>query len=115
MFQTDSFINTTGEYAFDCLNRSDMLLRPTRCNNPLLISTNYGSIVVSLDTYMCTGRCLWKRAEELSIGDSLKHYTMNRAIITSISKLSDNLDMMKLVDCTRGYLAVNNFYVSDEI
>ena len=115
MFSSDSFINTVGEYAFDCLNRGDMLLRPTLCKHTLLISTNYGDIVVTSDTYICTGRCLWKRAEKLVVGDSLKHYTMNRAIITGISKLSDMNEMLKIVDCTCGYLVVNAFYISDDI
>lgn len=115
MFQSDSFINTVGEYAFDCLSRSDMLLRPTLCKHNLLISTNYSSIVVTPDTYICTGRCLWKRAEELAVGDSLKHYTMNRAIITGIAKLSDTSEMYKIVDCTCGYLVCNGFFVSDDI
>lgn len=115
MFQSDSFVNTVGEYAFDCLSRSDMLLRPTLCKHTLLISTNYGDIVVTHETYMCTGRNLWKRAEELFVGDSLKHYTQNRAIITGISELSDTSEMYKIVDCTCGYLVVNNFFVSDDI
>lgn len=115
MFSSDSFVNTCGEYAFDCLSRSDMLLRPTLCKHTLLISTNYGDIVVTPDTYMCTGRNLWKRAEELFVGDSLKHYTQNRAIITGISKLSDALEMYKIIDCKCGYLVVNNFYISDDM
>lgn len=115
MFQSDSFVNTVGEYAFDCLSRSDMLLRPTLCKHTLLISTNYGDIVVTPETYMCTGRNLWKRAEELFVGDSLKHYTQNRAIITGISELSDTYEMYKIVDCTCGYLICNSFFVSDDI
>ena len=49
MFQSNSFLNTVGEYAFACLSRSDMLLRPTMCNNTLLISTNYSNIVDTKD------------------------------------------------------------------
>lgn len=115
MFSSDSFINTVGEYAFDCLNRSDMLLRPTLCKHTLLISTNYGKIILTPDTYICTGRNLWKRAEELAASESLKHYTMNRAVITGISKLSDITEMLKIIDCKCGYLVVNNFYISDDM
>ena len=115
MFSSDSFINTVGEYAFDCLSRSDMLLRPTLCKHTLLISTNYGDIVVTPETYICTGRNLWTRAEELAVGESLKHYTMNRAVITGISKLSDMSEELKIIDCHCGYLVVNNFYISDDM
>ena len=115
MFSSDSFINTVGEYAFDCLSRSDMLLRPTLCKHTLLITTNYGDIVVTPETYICTGKCLWKRVEDLVVGESLKHYTMNRAIITCISKLSDMSEELKIIDCKCGYLVVNNFYISDDM
>lgn len=115
MFSSDSFINTVGEYAFDCLSRSDMLLRPTLCKHTLLISTNYDEIILTPDTYICTGRSLWKRAEELAVGESLKHYTMNRAVITSISKLSDIAEMLNIIDCKCGYLVVNNFYISNDM
>lgn len=115
MFSSDSFINTVGEYAFDCLSRSDMLLRPTLCKHTLLISTNYGEIILTPDNYICTGRNLWKRAEELAVGESLKHYTMNRAVIRGISKLSDMTETLKIIDCKCGYLVVNNFYISDDM
>ena len=115
MFSSDSFINTVGEYAFDCLSRSDMLLRPTLCKHTLLITTNYGDIAVTPDTYICTGRNLWKRAEKLAVGESLKHYTMNRAVITGISKLSDMTEMLKIVDSKCGYLVVSNMYISDDV
>ncbi len=114
MFSSDSFINTVGEYAFDCLSRSDMLLRPTLSKHTLLINTNYGDIVVTPETLIATGRGLWKRAEDLTAGESLKHYTMNRAVITGISKLSDMTEMLNMVDSICGYLVVNNFCISDD-
>lgn len=114
MFQSDSFINTVGEYAFDCLSRSDMLLRPTLCKHNLLISTNYSSIVVTPDTYICTGRCLWKRAEELAVGDSLKHYTQNKSVITGITTLKAQCELLKVIDTTYDYFIVNGFYISSD-
>lgn len=112
MFSEYSFVNTVGEYGFDCTTRSDMLLREEVCNNVIEINTQYGSILVTPDTLVCTGRNLWKRADKLYIGDSLKHYTMNRAVITGITSLKDPQMMLKIVDCKTGYLVIDGFYIS---
>ena len=114
MFSSDSFVNTCGEYAFDCLIRSDMLLRPTLCKHTLLISTNYGDIVVTPETLITTGVGLWQKAENLVVGEALKHWPMNKAIITGISKLSDATEMLQLIDCDNQYIIVNGFYVSTD-
>lgn len=112
MFSEYSFVNTCGEYGFDCTSRSDMLLREEVCNDVIEITTQYGSILLTPETLVCTGRGLWKRVDELYIGDSLKHYTMNRAIITGITSLKDPQYMLKIVDCACGYLVIDGVYVS---
>lgn len=113
MFSEYSFVNTVGEYGFDCLNRNDMLLREEICKRVITINTQYGSIILTPDTLVATGRGLWKRADELVVGDSLKHYTMNRAVITGVTQNSNDPQyMLKLVDCICGYLIIDGFYIS---
>lgn len=112
MFNEYAFINTVGEYGFDCLNRYDMLLREEVCETAIEISTQYGSIIVTESTLVATGRGLWKRAGELYIGNTLKHYTMGKAVITGITSITDPQYMLRLVDCTCGYLVVDGFYIS---
>lgn len=116
MFSEYSFVNTVGEYGFDCLNRRDILLREEICKNVITINTQYGSVVVTPDTLIVTGRGLWKRAEELVVGDSLKHYTMNRAVITGITNnTNDPQYMLKVIDCTCGYLVVDGMYIASDV
>lgn len=115
MFSEYSFVNTVGEYGFDCLTRNDVLLREKVCDNAIEITTQYGNIVVSEDTYICTGRNLWKRVDELYIGDSLKHYTMGKATITGITSLKDPQMMLRLVDCDCGYLVVDCVYIASDM
>ena len=115
MFTRYSFINSVGEYAYDCENRSDMLLRSEIAENVISLNTQYGTIVVTPETLIATGRGLWKRADELCVGDSLKHYTMNRAVITSVTTITDSMYMCKLVDCKCGYLVIDGFYVASDM
>lgn len=115
MFVKNSFINTVGEYAYDCENRYDMLLRDEVCENAIEINTQYGTIIVSTDTLVATGRGLWKRADELYVGDSLKHYTMNQAVITGITSITDPMNMYKVIDCIVGYLIVDGFYIASDM
>lgn len=112
MFDKCSFINSVGEYAYDCDNRYDMLLRDDTCANAIEINTQYGTIIVSGDTLVATGRGSWKRADELYIGNSLKHYTMGKAVITGITSITNIVHMFRLVDCTAGYLVIEGFYIS---
>lgn len=112
MFDKCSFINSVGEYAYDCYNRYDILLRDDTCANTIKINTQYDTIIVSGDTLVATGRGLWKRADELYIGDSLKHYIMGKAVITGITSITDIIHMFRLVDCTAGYLVIEGFYIS---
>lgn len=112
MFCEYSFVNTVGEYGFDCMNRYDMLLREEVRDDVIEITTQYESILLTPETLVATGRGLWKRADELYIGDTLKHYTMNTAVITGITSIHDLQYMLKIVDCTCGYLVVNGFYIS---
>nr|DAG43677.1 MAG TPA: hypothetical protein [Caudoviricetes sp.] len=112
MFRIDSFINSVGEYAYDCTNRNDMLLRgvETDC---IIIQTDQGSIVVTKDTKLMLDYGMYCYASLLHVGDCLKHYTMNKAVITGISK-GCGYPMYKVVDCDNNYLVVNNFYVAGD-
>lgn len=112
MFQKSSFINTVGEYAYDCMNRYDMLLRDETSDTAIRLITQYGDIIVTEDTLVATGRGLWKRADELYIGDSLKHYIMGHAVITGIEQIKEPQNMFKVVDCKTGYLIVEGLYIS---
>lgn len=112
MFQKSSFINSVGEYAYDCVNRSDMLLRDETSDQTTRISTQYGDLIVTEDTLVATDRGLWKRADELCIGDSLKHYIMGSAVITDIEQIKEPQHMFKVVDCKTGYLIIQGFYIS---
>lgn len=112
MFQKSSFINSVGEYAYDCINRYDMLLRDEARDTAIRLITQYGSIIVTEDTLVVTGRGLWKRADELYIGDSLKHYIMGHAVITGIEQIKEPQNMFKVVDCKTGYLIVEELYIS---
>lgn len=112
MFQKSSFINTVGEYAYDCMNRYDMLLRDETSDQTIKISTQYGDLIVTENTLVATGRGLWKRADELYIGDSLKHYIMGHAVITGIEHIKESQHMLRLVDCQVGYIIVEGLYIS---
>lgn len=112
MFQKSSFINSVGEYAYDCMNRYDMLLRDETVGQAVRISTQYGDITVTENTLVATSRGLWKRADELYIGESLKHYIMGHAVITGIEQIREPQYMMKVIDCKVGYLIINSMYIS---
>lgn len=111
MFQKSSFINSVGEYAYDCMNRYDMLLRDETSDAAIRLITQYGSIIVTEDTLVATGRDLWKRADGLYIGNSLKHYIMGHAVITGIEQIKEPQNMFKVVDCKTGYLIINGLYI----
>ena len=115
MFIKSSFINTCGEYAYDCCTRSDMLLRDAVCDNAIEINTQYGSIVVSDDTLVCTQKGMWKRANDLELLDGLKHNIMGTAVITDIHYLQEPVHTFKVIDCKVGYLVVNGFYIASDM
>lgn len=115
MFDKCSFINSVGEYAYDCDNRYDMLLRDDICDNAVEITTQYGKITVSGDTLVATNRGIWKRADTLCVGDCLRHYLMNSTVVTGITLIEDPVYMFKLVDCMNGYLAIEGLYVSADM
>lgn len=112
MFRIDSFINSVGEYAYDCLNRNDMLLREEKAEY-IIITTDNGQIVVTPDTKLQMDYGIYMYANLLHVGDCLKHYTMNKAVITGITR-SFGYDMYKVVDCDNNYLVVNNFFVASD-
>lgn len=113
MFNKDSFINTAGEYAYDCIDRSDMLLRDEEpCENAVKLYTPYGVIIVTESTYIATGKGLWKRADQYKVGQSIRHYINGSTTITGVEHIKKVPRMFKLVDCDCGYIIVNNFYIS---
>lgn len=114
MFQKSSFINSVGEYAYDCMNRYDMLLRDETSDSTIRLITQYGDIIVTEDTLVATGRGLWKRADELYIGNSLKHYIMGHAVITGIEQIKEPQSMLKVIDCRVGYLIIEGLYISGD-
>lgn len=109
-----SFINSVGEYAYDCTNRHDMLLREVETNKIMIISTEHDSIVVTKDTKIMLDNGMYCYASLLHVGDCLKHYTMNKAVVTGVTFLKDKQLMYKVVDCDINYLVVNNFYVASD-
>ena len=109
-----SFINTVGEYAYDCANRNDMLLREVYTNNTMIITTEHDSIVVTKGTKIMMDNGMYIYANLLHVGDCLKHYTMNKSVITSVAFLKDEQYMFKVVDCEDNYLIVNNFFVASD-
>ena len=115
MFTKHSFVNSASEYAYDCYNRSDMLLRDAVCDNAIVIDTQYGSITVSGDTLIATGKGLWKRAEDLQLWDDLKHHIMGKSVITEITQIKEPVPMFKVIDCKVGYLVVNGFYIASDM
>lgn len=116
MISKSSFINTTGEYAYDCVNRTDMLLRDDEpYENAVKLYTQYGNIIVTESTRIATDKGLWKRADQYNVGNSVRHYINGSATITGIEYIKDMNRMFKLVDCDCGYLIVNNFYISRDV
>ena len=115
MFDKCSFINSVGEYAYDVENRYDMLLRDDICDNAIEITHQYGKIIVSGDTLVATKRGIWKRADELRVGDCVKHYLMNHTVVTGITLIEDPVYMFKLVDSLSGFLVINGFYISNDM
>lgn len=109
-----SFINSVGEYAYDCTNRNDMLLREAYTDNTMIITTEHDSIVVTKDTKIMMGDGMYMYASLLYVGDCLKHYTMNKSVITGVTFLKDEMYMLNVVDCEKGYLIVNNFFVASD-
>lgn len=111
-----SFINTYGEYAYDCMDRNDVLLRDACCDNVMLIKTEYDSIVVTADTQLLKRNNSWVRADHLKVGDVLKHDVMRKAVVTNIKTYSfEDYKMLKIVDCNNGYLVVNGLFISRDM
>ena len=62
MIEVNSFINSVGDYAFDCELRHDMLLRGEEYSGQLVrIDTEITNLVVTADTMIMTERGLYKR------------------------------------------------------
>ena len=112
MFRIDSFINSVGEYAYDCTNRNDMLLRESD-EECIIITTEHGQIVVTPDTKLQMDYGIYMYSNLLHVGDCLKHYTTNKAVITGITR-GVRYPMYKVVDCNNNYLVVNNFFVASD-
>lgn len=114
MIGVTSFINTCGEYAYDCTNRNDMLLRGETANNVMVIGTEHGSIVCTKDTKIMLDYGLYMYASLLHVGDCLKNQMMNKSVITSVTFTDAPTDMYKVVDSEKGYLVVNGFFVAND-
>lgn len=114
MIGTTSFINTCGEYAYDCTNRNDMLLRDEVSNKCMMINTEHGSIVVTKDTKIMLDYGLYMYASLLHVGDCLKNQMMNKSVITGVTFLTDDVDMYKVIDSEKGYLVVNGFFIAND-
>lgn len=114
MIGTNSFINTVGEYAYDCLTRNDMLLREETSNKVMVIGTEHGSIVCTRDTKIQMDYGIYMYASLLHVGDSLKNQMMNASVVTGVTFLTDEVDVYKVVDSEKGYLVVNGFFVAND-
>lgn len=114
MIEVNSFINSVGDYAFDCELRHDMLLRDTKfTGNVVIINTEMCSIVVTDDTMLMDARGLWKYASQLQVGNALKSYMTNRVVVTGVTTYHvEDKPMYRLVDCDKGFIVVNGFYVA---
>lgn len=114
MIRVDSFINSINEYAYDweLEHTHDMLLREVTCDC-IIINTQYGQIVVTKDTKIMMDNGMYIYANLLHVGDCLKHYTMNKSVVTGIAT-GYRYPMYKVVDCKDGYLIVNNFFVASD-
>ena len=114
MIEVNSFINSVGDYAFDCELRHDMLLRDTKyTGDVVVINTEMCSIVVTDDTMLMDDRGLWKYASKLQVGNALKSYMTNRVVVTGVTVYHvEDEPMYRLVDCDKGYIVVNGFYVA---
>jgi hypothetical protein len=111
-----SFINSVGEYAYDCTCRNDVLLRDTMANDVMLIQTNHEDIVVTADTQILKHNNGWVRADKLKAGDVLKHDLMEKTVVTNIKAYTFNdYKMIKIVDCANGYLIVNGLFISRDM
>lgn len=115
MFDKCSFINSVGEYAYDCENRYDMLLRQVLCTHTILIATSYGEIIVTPNTRICTAQNIWKCAKDLVANELLKHYIMGTTTIKRITLLNEQQCMLKIIDCQCNYLIIEGIYISDNI
>lgn len=114
MIEVNSFINSVGDYAFDCELRHDMLLRDTKYTGEVIvINTEMCSIVVTDNTMLMDARGLWKYASDLQVGNALKSYMTNRVVVTGVTKYHiEDEHMYRIVDCDKGFIVVNGFYVS---
>lgn len=114
MIEVNSFINSVGDYAFDCELRHDMLLRDAKYTGEVIvINTEMCSIVVTDDTMLMDDRGLWKYASDLHVGNALKSYMTNRVVVTGVTKYHiEDEPMYRIVDCDKGFIVVNGFYVS---
>ena len=114
MIGTTSFINSVGEYAYDCLTRNGMLLREETSNEVMVIGTEHGSIVCTRDTKIQMDYGIYMYASLLHVGDRLKNQMMNASVITSITFVNEDTDIYKVVDSEKGYLVVNGFFVAND-
>ena len=114
MIGTTNFINTVGEYAYDCLNRSDMLLRDETSNEAMLIATEHGSITVTRNTKIMLDNGMYCNASLIHVGDCLKNQMMNKSVVTGVTCITDECNMLKVVDSKDGYLVVNGFFVAND-
>ena len=114
MIEVNSFINTVGDYAYDCELRHDMLLRDTKFTGDIVvINTEMCSIFVTDDTMLMDDRGLWKYASSLQVGNALKSYMTNRVVVTGVIAYHvEDKPMYRIVDCDKGFIVVNGFYVS---
>mgnify|MGYP004679205449 CR=1 FL=1 len=114
MIEVNSFINTVGDYAYDCELRHDMLLRDTKFTGDIVvINTEMCSIVVTDNTMLMDDRGLWKYASDLQVGNALKSYVTNRVVVTGVTSYHVNdKPMYRLVDCDKGFIVANGFHVS---
>lgn len=112
MIDVLAFINNVGEYAYDCLNRNDMLLREETSNKVMVIATEHGSIVTTKDTKIMLDNGMYCYVSLLHVGDCLKNSMMNKSVITGVTFVKEECSMLKVVDCKNGYLVVNGFYIS---
>lgn len=114
MIALNAFINSCGEIAYDCCNRNDMLLREVEYTGDVVtIYTECGYIFVTPDTRLMNNKGLWVRADKLHVGNSLKSYTMNHAVVTGVTyNCVKRTPMFNIVDCENGYLIIDNFFIS---
>lgn len=109
-----SMINNVGEFAYDCLNSNDMLLREETSNKVMVIATEHGSIVTTKDTKIMLDNGMYCDASLIHVGDCLKNSMMNKSVVTGVTFVKEECSMLKVVDSKDGYLIVNGFFVAND-